>query len=117
MDPAPSDFEQIRYEVRDSVLTITLHRPERLNAFTETMADELVRLSTAPTPTTTSAWWGSSVQPAASAPVRTSAPGGAAFDYPGGRPIATRAAGCRCGSSLPSSPSSPPSTARPSASA
>ncbi len=36
------DYEQIRYEVRDKVLTITLHRPERLNAFTDRMADELI---------------------------------------------------------------------------
>jgi enoyl-CoA hydratase/carnithine racemase len=36
------DHEQIRYEVRDSVLTITLDRPERLNAFTARMADELL---------------------------------------------------------------------------
>src|SRR4051812_17549316 len=36
------DFEQIRYEVADGVLTITLNRPERLNAFTEVMRDELI---------------------------------------------------------------------------
>jgi enoyl-CoA hydratase/carnithine racemase len=36
------EFEQIRYEVDDRVLTITLHRPDRLNAFTPTMARELV---------------------------------------------------------------------------
>ena len=36
------DFEQIRYEVADGVLTITLNRPERLNAFTETMMNELL---------------------------------------------------------------------------
>jgi len=36
------DFEQIRYEVADGVLTITLNRPERLNAFTETMLNELI---------------------------------------------------------------------------
>jgi len=35
-------FEQIRYDVRDEILTITLARPERLNAFTPLMADELV---------------------------------------------------------------------------
>jgi enoyl-CoA hydratase/carnithine racemase len=36
------DFEQILYEVEDHVLTITLNRPDRLNAFTETMARELI---------------------------------------------------------------------------
>jgi len=36
------EFEEIRYEVADQVLTITLHRPERLNAFTPTMARELI---------------------------------------------------------------------------
>jgi enoyl-CoA hydratase/carnithine racemase len=35
-------FEEIRYEVQDHVLTITLHRPDRLNAFTGTMARELL---------------------------------------------------------------------------
>src|SRR4051794_25196482 len=36
------EFEQIRYEVADHVLTITLNRPDRLNAFTPTMARELI---------------------------------------------------------------------------
>jgi enoyl-CoA hydratase/carnithine racemase len=36
------EFEQIRYEVADGVLTITLDRPDRLNAFTPTMAKELI---------------------------------------------------------------------------
>jgi enoyl-CoA hydratase/carnithine racemase len=36
------DFEQIRYEAADGVLTITLNRPDRLNAFTETMMNELL---------------------------------------------------------------------------
>jgi enoyl-CoA hydratase/carnithine racemase len=35
-------FEQIRYEVADGVLTITLDRPDRLNAFTPTMGRELI---------------------------------------------------------------------------
>jgi enoyl-CoA hydratase/carnithine racemase len=39
---ATMDFEEIRYEVADNVLTITLHRPERLNAFTPTMQAELI---------------------------------------------------------------------------
>jgi enoyl-CoA hydratase/carnithine racemase len=36
------NFEEIRYEVADHVLTITLNRPDRLNAFTPTMARELI---------------------------------------------------------------------------
>src|SRR4051812_23060051 len=36
------DFETLRYDLADGVLTITLHRPERLNAFTATMARELI---------------------------------------------------------------------------
>ena len=35
-------FEQIAIELADRVLTITLNRPERLNAWTPTMARELV---------------------------------------------------------------------------
>ena len=35
-------FQQIRYEVADGVLTITLNRPDRLNAFTPTMQRELI---------------------------------------------------------------------------
>jgi enoyl-CoA hydratase/carnithine racemase len=36
------DFETLRYDVSDGVLTLTLYRPDRLNAFTETMRSELV---------------------------------------------------------------------------
>jgi enoyl-CoA hydratase/carnithine racemase len=36
------DFEEILYEVADGVLTITLNRRERLNAWTETMGNELI---------------------------------------------------------------------------
>ena len=35
------EFEQITTELADHVFTITLNRPERLNAFTTTMGDEL----------------------------------------------------------------------------
>jgi enoyl-CoA hydratase/carnithine racemase len=36
------EFEEILYEVEDHVLTITLNRPDRLNAFTPTMGRELI---------------------------------------------------------------------------
>jgi enoyl-CoA hydratase/carnithine racemase len=36
------DFEHIRYELTDRVLTITLARPDRLNAFTPVMGRELI---------------------------------------------------------------------------
>src|SRR3989442_9094865 len=35
-------YEQILYEVGEGVLTIALHRPEKLNAFTPTMMRELL---------------------------------------------------------------------------
>ena len=37
------DFQQIEYTVDDKILTITLNRPDRLNAFTEQMRAELVQ--------------------------------------------------------------------------
>jgi enoyl-CoA hydratase/carnithine racemase len=37
------EFEQIRYEVADQVLTITMNRPDRLNAWTPTMLQELLQ--------------------------------------------------------------------------
>src|SRR3954453_11405325 len=36
------DYETIRTDVEDGVLTLTLDRPDRLNAFTPTMKDELI---------------------------------------------------------------------------
>ena len=41
------DLTELRYDVADRIATIRLHRPERLNAFTPTMADELVRVTAA----------------------------------------------------------------------
>ena len=38
---------ELRYDVEDGVATVTLHRPDRLNAFTLTMADELARVAAA----------------------------------------------------------------------
>ena len=35
-------YQEIIYEVEDQILTITLNRPEKLNAFTRTMLDELL---------------------------------------------------------------------------
>src|SRR5947209_18861671 len=35
-------YEQISYDVADRILTITLRRSDRLNAFTATMAKELI---------------------------------------------------------------------------
>ncbi|HKI73397.1 MAG TPA: crotonase/enoyl-CoA hydratase family protein, partial [Pseudomonadales bacterium] len=36
------DYEQILYDVEDHILTITLNRPEKLNAFTHQMMNELI---------------------------------------------------------------------------
>ena len=35
-------YETIKYELEDNILTITLNRPDRLNAFTGQMMDELI---------------------------------------------------------------------------
>jgi enoyl-CoA hydratase/carnithine racemase len=40
---ADLDFEQIATDLEDHVLTITLNRPERLNAWTDTMCRELIQ--------------------------------------------------------------------------
>jgi enoyl-CoA hydratase/carnithine racemase len=37
------DFQQIEYGVEDHILTITLNRPDRLNAWTEQMQSELIQ--------------------------------------------------------------------------
>src|SRR3954453_1076112 len=38
----PMDYEQIRYELAENVLTLTMNRPDRLNAWTPTMLRELL---------------------------------------------------------------------------
>ncbi|MES2752646.1 MAG: crotonase/enoyl-CoA hydratase family protein [Pseudomonadota bacterium] len=35
-------YEQIKYEILDSILTITLNRPDKMNAFTHVMQNELI---------------------------------------------------------------------------
>jgi enoyl-CoA hydratase/carnithine racemase len=35
-------YQEIRYEVGEHIATVTLHRPEKMNAFTHVMRDELV---------------------------------------------------------------------------
>jgi enoyl-CoA hydratase/carnithine racemase len=42
VEPSGSEFTQITFDVADRVATITLHRPEQLNAFTNTMMRELI---------------------------------------------------------------------------
>ena len=39
----PLEYETIRYEIRSNVAWITLHRPEKLNAFAGEMRDELLQ--------------------------------------------------------------------------
>ena len=38
-------FASVRYSVKSGVAAVVLHRPDRLNAFTQEMARELVRVS------------------------------------------------------------------------
>jgi enoyl-CoA hydratase/carnithine racemase len=42
MAQAQTTFETITYEVEDHILTITLNRPDRMNAFTHLMQNELI---------------------------------------------------------------------------
>jgi len=37
-----TDYTQIRYDVEDGIATITLHRPDKMNAFTNIMMDEMI---------------------------------------------------------------------------
>ncbi len=36
------NYETIKYEIKDKILTITLNRPDRLNAFTGQMMNDLI---------------------------------------------------------------------------
>jgi hypothetical protein len=38
----PMNYSDIKYEVADRILTITLHRPDKLNAYTRRMQEELI---------------------------------------------------------------------------
>ena len=44
------NFEQIQYTVEDRILTITLNRPERMNACTVRMYEELIARANATRP-------------------------------------------------------------------
>ena len=37
-----SDYTQIRLDVDDGIATITLHRPDKMNAFSRTMMGEII---------------------------------------------------------------------------
>ncbi|NNE12943.1 MAG: crotonase/enoyl-CoA hydratase family protein [Ilumatobacter sp.] len=39
---ADTDFTQIRYDVSEHIATVTLHRPDKMNAFTGTMMREMI---------------------------------------------------------------------------
>jgi enoyl-CoA hydratase/carnithine racemase len=46
-------YQQILYDVRERIATITLNRQEQLNAWTDVMADECTRPCMPPVPTMT----------------------------------------------------------------
>ena len=38
----PNRFSELKYEIENSILTLTLHRPDHMNAFTTRMCEELI---------------------------------------------------------------------------
>ena len=68
-------YQTIKYEVEDQILTITLNRPDKLNAFNGTMQQEMIDAFDARRQaTTTSAPSSSPARAARSAPAPTSPP-------------------------------------------
>jgi len=97
-------YEQIRYEAADGIATVTLWRPEKLNAVTSVMIGELVAAFDARMPTMRCTWSSSRVR-ARVLRGRRSSGGAQTFDgatrgrhEPDGE-HATAAGSSRCGSS------------------
>lgn len=98
------DFQELRYDIADRILTITLDRPDRLNAFTATMGRELIEafdLADADDDVRAVIVTGAGRAFCAGADLQA---GGSTFDLGDRRTVtttchATAAVRCRCGSS------------------